>query len=176
MAAVLLYRCDIQDKLPPLVLGPYSCSYSREDYLSNHAVPSFQRKHKRLRVVCIRQFLTTLNAPLPLVFIPDGDAQLVAALGQYFPGVQQQRCIFHKNQNVIEAIKKHWVKPVAEPSFPDLDSIEDEECLNQHHNQSRSITRSPPTLGGVPEEVANTRTGLYLLWEHMVYGSSKQEF
>ena len=152
---------------------------------------------------CIATCLETQSIRPPGVIITDGDAQLVRALGINFPGVQLQRCIFHKSKNVIDHIKKHWVRPQLQrileefrqrseaiPTASSRSLVEDCEVENDTTETDtadldrlraskatvHTTSRRRDALTQVPNKVANTRSGLYLLWEYMAYSATEEDY
>lgn len=151
---------------------------------------------------CIAKCLETQVIGPPGVFITDGDAQLVRALGINFPGVQLQRCIFHKSKNVIDYIKKYWIRPQlqrilesfrqpseaiqgtsstsvkddeVEADTTEADTADTDRLRASKATVHNTVRRREP-LGTVPDKVANTRSGLYLLWEHMAYSATEEDY
>ena len=142
---------------------------------------------------CMATCLETQAIRPPGVLITDGDAQLVRALGINFPGVQLQRCIFHKSKNVIDHIKKYWVRSQVQQILEgiregfELEDLEvgsdteeadtaDLQRLRASKATVHTTVRRRDPLAQVPNEVANTRSGLYLLWEHMAYSATEEDY
>ncbi len=59
----------------------------------------------------IKKAASQLAIQLPGVVLTDGDAQLARAFQTTFPEALRQRCIFHKAKNMIDYIKKEWLRP-----------------------------------------------------------------
>ena len=55
--------------------------------------------------------LSKLEIRPPGVVLADGDSQLGRAVAISFPQAHLQRCLFHKAQNIIDYIKKAWIRP-----------------------------------------------------------------
>ncbi len=55
--------------------------------------------------------LSKLEIRPPGVVLVDGDLQLGRAVAISFPQAHLQRCLFHKAQNIIDYIKKAWIRP-----------------------------------------------------------------
>ncbi|KAJ6439054.1 Transcription elongation factor A [Purpureocillium lavendulum] len=115
----------------------------------------------------------------PEVVITDMDDQLRNAIRQTFPDAQLQLCVFHINSNVVAYIKKWWKK--ADDSLDsDPDDVQesadalDVEELGRENAKVKDMKNAK--LGPLPKRVLNTRAGLYLLWSHMVYSKSEEDF
>ena len=156
---------------------------------------------------CLQNYLDRMVIGAPGVVITDGDAQLVRALGIYFPHTQLQRCIFHKAKNIIDYIKKNWIRPRIRQILTEnenevaawseaIHKVHAEVRLEDHQLEAdtdlaneadeRQLTTSRAVLhqtanrrlypNKIPEKVAETRSGLYLLWESMAYSKTEEDY
>lgn len=130
---------------------------------------------------------TSLEIPSPEVVITDGDQELITAISRVWPSTQRQRCIFHLSNNVILNIKKLWKRPVAIPmllddeeddidDFPPSPDDEDDFSLLAGMLGVGDRPANDIRFAQVPDEVANTRAGLFLLWQFMLYASSTEVY
>ncbi len=153
---------------------------------------SEQDKAYNWLTLSIKKAASELAIQLPSVVLTDGDAQLARALQTTFPEAFCQRCIFHKAKNVIDYIKKEWLRPALARVLQEFhgeapidnepgDDIEETEeeiqaAIAQLQASKANVDTRRENLGKIPDNVANTRSGLYLLWEHMAYSASKHDF
>jgi hypothetical protein len=114
------------------------------------------------------------------VIITDKDNQLRTAIESVWPTTQLQLCVFHINSNVVLKIKQKWVKPVNHA----LDEDEEEEPVEDKMADLAALQRANvrvkdmknTSLGPLPRIVCKNRAGFYLLWQHVVYSKSEEDF
>ena len=141
--------------------------------------------------------LTLHQIPYPHVLITDGDQQLSRGLSADFPDAQLQRCIFHKSKNVIDFIKKWWIRPKVQRELEevrevpttaslvnddeveaDTSDVEDDDIQELRASKAavHTAVRRREPIGQLAGQIANTRAGLYHLWEHLAYSSTEQVY
>jgi hypothetical protein len=119
--------------------------------------------------------------------ITDGDGELISAIATVWPTVQRQRCFFYLSNNVVLNIKRLWLKPFLDPIAEDDedDAIYDASGVPDEEDDCSLLagmlaTRDGPSanlrFAQVPDEVANTRAGLFLLWQFMLYASAHEVY
>ena len=134
-----------------------------------------------------RRLFRSLKYLFQAFLVTDGDQELISAITQTLPSIQRQRCIFHLNNNVILYIKRHWKQPRLVDLDEDGDDIVSNDAIGSLDNEEDIIALVGSNIGGdgqstttrfdkVPDEVTNTCTGLFLLWQHMVYSLSFDHF
>jgi hypothetical protein len=138
-------------------------------------------------VEAIEKARIKLQIPPPSVVVMDGDQELISAIAQVWPHAQRQRCIFHLSNNMILNIKKYWKRPIYnlfDSSDDDdvnneaIEPLDDEDDLSllAGLQQQRDGESTAMRFTKVPDEVTNTRAGLFLLWQHMLYSQSKDHY
>ncbi|OWT42804.1 transposase [Pochonia chlamydosporia 170] len=124
----------------------------------------------------LSRFQQAGNIAPPKVIITDKDDQLRAAARQIFPNAQLQLCVFHINSNVVLSIKKWWKKTDGSETDSDSDNADTADIQEMERGNVNVKDMKDSKLGPVPKRVLKTRAGLYLLWRHMVFSRSEDEF
>ncbi|KAK5651079.1 hypothetical protein OQA88_13699 [Cercophora sp. LCS_1] len=123
--------------------------------------------------------------PLPQVVITDGDSSVIKGLDKYM-GVQQQRCVWHLNGNMVKAIKKRWRKyenPVPNSAGDNGENNESAEAVREDLKEVHRLHAKPgtntrtvrETLGDLPGSIALMRTSFFFLWKHIVFARTVED-
>lgn len=131
----------------------------------------------------MRGFAEEYNIDPPQIIITDGDPQMIKALDAEYPLVQRQRCIFHLAANVVTHLKRDFNIIFDEESLDEVDMEEvleerahDATELDRMHQKIRNYEAKSAALGAVPNEVTETRAGFFLLFQHMLYSTTANQF
>ena len=122
-----------------------------------------------------------LGIPPPNVFITDFEKTLKSALRTIFPYSAQQICIFHANKNVVLNIKQKWRDPMNPSGIhPGDQAVAPPMLAEEDDHQIQALnalaSHSRPVHHISADEVEYSQAGIYLLWKHMVYAKTEEDY
>ena len=129
-------------------------------------------------------FRRQLGAPPPDVIITDFDKTLKAAVKSIFPQAAQQICLFHANKNVVLNIKRKWKNPANPTDIRPGDQAVNPPMLQVPGQEPEpgvqalnALARTGEAVDRISaEDVEDSRAGVYLLWKHMIYAKTVDDY
>ncbi|OAQ60824.1 mutator-like element [Purpureocillium lilacinum] len=120
----------------------------------------------------IRQLLEQHSICQPDVIITDFDDQMIAALNDQFPGVQQQLCFHHINSNVLLKSKQKWVESRENSSSIDSSDGNDYAPPAQAKlsPKARQLVNAPAV-----EAIPHNYQGVLMMWKLVLFAESKHD-